>query len=247
MKRLNPKGIRLEREGAEVFEGGEALSPSIRRLKDLREVLLTPDFVDERNGEDPLYYMYRGPGTSGRREFGERRIRYDITILESRLLGEELNKTLGHYHALAEKGLEYPELYEVIEGEALYILQKKLADSKYDVRLVKARAGDKVMMPPNYGHITVNTGKGLLVMANLINADFDSDYQSIIRMKGGAVYVLSDRSIRPNGAYAETEVPTIEDAKKIDFLGRGSIYDQFLADPERFEFLNRPSLLEWEG
>ncbi len=244
--RLNPGRIRLERNGAEVLEEGRKLEPSVRRMREMREVLLDPNAVNSGNENDPLYYMYRGVGMQGRGEFEAHRIRYDVTILESRILGEELNKTLGHYHALAEKGLEYPELYEVIEGEALYILQKRLPGEEYRIRLVAAKAGDKVIMPPNYGHITVNTGKGLLVMSNLINADFKSDYKPIAEKRGGAVYVLSDRSITPNSAYGKIDIAETVQAKRIGFLNEGSIYDQFLSAPEKFEFLSRPSILEWD-
>lgn len=243
MERLHLDEIRLEAEGTKVFEEGSELEPSIRTVKELEPVLLNQGFVNESNASDPLYYMFRGIGLSRSEKFAEHQLRYDITILEKYDLGGELNKTLGHYHPIAEGDLAYPEIYEVFRGEVLYILQKRLDDSRVDLKLVRARAGDKVIMPPNYGHISVNMGEGLVVMGNLSNSEYKSDYSPIKQMRGGAVYVLSDRTIKPNDAYLEVSVPRIQDAKEIDSLDKESVYDQFLKDPGKFEFLNRPSLL----
>ena len=243
MDRIDIKGTRLESEGTALFEDGVALQPSIRRLKELSNVLLKKGFVNERNAEDPLYYVYRGAGLSKSPRFEEQRLRYDITVLERYDLGGECNKTLGHYHSIAEKGMSYPEIYEVLQGEVLYVLQKKLPDSRMDVRLVRVPAGRRIVFPPNYGHISVNISDGISISGNLVSMDYKADYDSIIKMGGGAVYVLSDKTAVPNGAYPGVSVPEMEDAPKEDFLGRGSVYDQFLDDPSRFEFLNRPSLL----
>lgn len=246
MKELNVKAIDIGREGTQVFENGRKLDASVRTLGEMHEVLLSSRFITEDNGRSPLYYMYRGVGSSDP-AFGKHRIRYDITILESMDLGGEFNKTLGHYHPLAEDGLAYPELYEVVEGEALYILQRRLPNQEYDVVLTRAKAGDKVLMPPNYGHITVNTGKELLVMANLVNADFKSDYKPIEEKHGAAVYAMSDNSLLRNESYGNVKLPGIGDAERIGYLGKESIYDQFMANPALFEFLNRPSLLAGMG
>lgn len=243
MNRLSVQGVRLETDETRLFEEGDELEPDIRRLKQLEDVLMNRDFVSEKNSEDPLYYMYRGTGFSRNAEFGAHQARYDITILEKYDLGGERNKTLGHYHSMAEEDLAYPEIYEVFQGEVLYILQKNLLDSRVDLKLIRARAGDKVIMEPNYGHVSVNIGDGLLVMGNLISSEYKADYAPIRKMGGGAVYVLSDKTIKPNPSYEGVSIPGIQDAPTMDFLEKTSIYDQFLEDPEKFEFLNRPSLL----
>lgn len=238
-KRINAEGARIELEGHRLFVDGGEVEPSTRRLKELRDVAMDKAFITKENEEDPLYYMYRGIGNSLHEEFRKSSIRYDITIMESYMIGPELNKTYGHYHTVAENGLEYPEIYEVISGSALYLLQKKVHQS-YDIRLISAKTGDKVIMPPNYGHITINTGKSLLVMANLLYADFDSDYESIKRMNGGAVYVLAGKKLEPNPAYGRLSMPSIEKAQEDD--DDRSLYDQLVSGPERFLYLKKPSL-----
>ncbi len=114
----------------------------------------------------------------------------------------------------------------------------------YDVKLIHAKAGDRVIMLPNYGHISINIGNSPLIEANLVNSTFNSNYDPIKKMHGGAFYVMSDNNIILNRNYNNVKV-SYYDAPKIDFLdySRKSIYDEFVAHPEHFEFLNKPSLL----
>lgn len=47
---------------------------------------------------------------------------------------------------------KYPELYEMLNGESHYLLQRaQNEESVGEVLLVKATRGDKVIVPPNYG------------------------------------------------------------------------------------------------
>ena len=82
---------------------------------------------------DRLYYMYRGI-----KEDGD--LRYDITIIPAKMLGMEFNKTKGHYHPES-----YGELYIVLEGEAIYLLQKLDQEGEIeDVYMVEAQKGEDV-------------------------------------------------------------------------------------------------------
>lgn len=245
MERLNPKQIKVEIEGTRLFAEGKELTPSIRRLGDLKGVLVTHGLVNEENKEDPLYYMYRGIGLGKDGAFGQMGIRYDITVIPRYKLGREFNKTLGHYHPIAENGLSYPEIYEVIKGKALYIFQKRKTASQYLVDLIYAKAGDKVLVPPNYGHITSNIGDETLVMANIQNGQMTADYQSIIKMHGGAVYALDDGEIILNRMYRNIMINVRERPERPPMTSSDkSLYDDFVEDPKRFEFLNRPSMLK---
>jgi glucose-6-phosphate isomerase, archaeal len=83
-------------------------------------------------------------------------------------------KTKGHYHPENAAGIGYPELYEVIEGVAHFLLQKKTLDH---IALVKAVKGDIVIIPPGYGHVTINPSRDeTLMMANLVSTAFVSEY-----------------------------------------------------------------------
>ncbi|MGB9732846.1 MAG: glucose-6-phosphate isomerase family protein [Candidatus Micrarchaeales archaeon] len=217
---------------------GKIVERTPRIASELRDVLYSKDWL-KGNENMPLYYMYRNAAVL--KELSNNKIRYDITVLRPVMLGEEFNKTLGHYHKIAEKGLSYPELYEVLDGDALYLLQKPLK-AKTEVVLISAKKGDKVLIPPNYGHITINVGRSDLVMANLVSSEFESDYKPIIEKKGGAVYVLRNKEIVFNNNYGNIKLEIRDGPEEYSIDLEGDILHSFIEEPEKFRFLNKPSL-----
>ena len=143
-----------------------------------------------------LYYMYRDLYLSraDRDRLRDQGLRYDITIIPPMMLGREFVKTAGHYHPLVpgEDGT-YPEVYEVLEGEAAYLLQK---EDLSDVVVVRATAGDNVLIPPGYGHITINRSNKRLKMANFVCRDFGSLYEPIKKAGGGAYFLTTEGFVR---------------------------------------------------
>ncbi len=247
--KLNVKAVELvfDEKEKKLFSGGIELPFSVRRLDEMRKVLFNREFITDANRDTILYRMFRNAGVERNPTiFKAHNIRYDVTVIENYDLGGEFTKTLGHYHPLAEKGLSYPELYEVIYGEVVYLLQRRNEDGSYDVKLVHAKAGDKVIMPPNYGHISINVGKTILIEANLVNTLFQSDYKPMEDMEGGALYLLKNKKTVTNRNYKDIDIKR-ENAPKIDFLDYSkSIYDEYLAHPEHFIFLNKPESLFWK-
>ncbi len=206
---------------------------SIRRIFDLKDVLL-----DEPEEDGDAYYMFRGVHRPEDEEkFKEYKIRYDITVIPPRTIGREYIKTLGHYHPEAGYGLSYPEVYEVLQGEALFLLQKRDAS---DFIAVKAGAGDVVIMIANYGHVTVNPGTEPLIMANLVSSEFSSEYEPVKKMHGFAWYYTTDGWVKN---------PNYEEHPKIREFGPSpfpsDIYSFFIECPRFFEWLNRPWKVEW--
>jgi glucose-6-phosphate isomerase len=176
------------------------IPPSVRRLREMKDVLFDRKFAAKADGELPLYYMHRAIGRRGW-------LRYDVTVLPPLMLGSEYNKTLGHYHSIAKRGLAYPEIYEVLHGAATYILQKKEKGKIADVIICDAKAGDKILMPPNYGHVTVNRGKGTLIMSNIVCDHCMSDYSDYQKMKGAAYYIIKGKGVIPNPAFKSLPKP----------------------------------------
>ncbi|MDP8012489.1 MAG: glucose-6-phosphate isomerase family protein [Nanoarchaeota archaeon] len=225
---------------------GEEVESSVRRLNEMKNVLFNKNFINRGNQNDILYYMFRGTGYGKNSPvFDAHTIRYDITVIMPYDLGGEFNKTEGHYHPIAEGKLSFAEIYEILSGEATYLLQKDNGDGSFDVKVVSAKAGDRVIMPPNYGHISINTGEEPLIEANLVNSTFQADYKSIAKMGGGALYFMRNRNVLLNRNYEKLSI-SYEEATKIDFLDYNypTLYDEFIAHPEHFEFLNHPSLLK---
>ncbi|MBI5347510.1 MAG: glucose-6-phosphate isomerase [Candidatus Aenigmarchaeota archaeon] len=225
-----------------LFLSGKKLQPDIRLLCQMAEVIYDKNFLGIASPEMKLYYMYRGVC---RKEdaalFSENNIRYDVTIIPALLLGMEPNKTAGHYHPKAN-GLEYSEIYEVVAGEAHYLLQKS-EDAISDFVLVKAKAGDIVIIPPGYGHVTVNPGPKTLVMANLMRMSVSSMYEPIKKKKGCAYFELQDGRLIKNECYESPPEPRILSARKIKGINE-NIYKAFIESPNFFEFLKKPELTD---
>ncbi len=155
------------------------LIPDIRHLNDMREVLHDKDFAKNYPNIN-LYSMYRGLENNGE-------LRYDITVLSAETLGDEFNKTKGHYHIGA-----YPELYMVLEGQAIYLLQKRNdAGDIEDVYAVKVKKGECAIMPPFYGHVTINPSESEeLKMANWVSDNCKSDYSLFEKNQGACYYYV---------------------------------------------------------
>ena len=113
-------------------------------------------------------------------------------------MGGEYVKTKGHYHPLSPSGIGYPEFYQVLAGEALYLLQRNDLD---DIVVITAKAGEFVLIPPGYGHVTINPGMETLVMANLVSAGFASEYTFYEQMQGGGYYLMEEGGWVQNPRY----------------------------------------------
>lgn len=186
-------------------------------LHDMDEVLYDEEWA--KGAEDlELYYMYRDLFLSRRDGdlFKDQGIRYDITIIPPLMLGCEYVKTAGHYHPkVPGQEVTYPEVYEVLEGEATYLLQK---EDLSDVVVVRARAGDKVVVPPYYGHITINDSNKRLKMANFVARDFSSIYEPI-KKRGGGAYFLTEDGFVENPRCEDAAPLRVVEVPKVKALG----------------------------
>src|SRR3990167_5372213 len=188
----------------------ESRKPDIRFLYEMKEVLYDKKWVKE-SPNITLYYMYRGI----KRKNG---LRYDITIIPPKMLGKEFVKTKGHEHKN-----HFPELYMVLEGKALYLMQKR--DKKgavLDVFAVKAKNGESIIVPEGYGHITINPGFKNLVAANWANDKCLSDY-GFFERKNGACYYYTRSGWVKNKNYKKVpklrfEKPLKRAPRNLDFL-----------------------------
>lgn len=174
---------------------------SVRSRKDL--AIVAKDEGLELD-DSPAYYMYRNVRKAGDEEKIEaHNQRFDLTVIPAGELGEEFIKTSGHYHPEKEgTGAEYPELYYVISGQATYLMQKHEADGSIsDVIVSRVKAGEAIIMPLNYGHVTINELDEPLVMANWVEKNFKSEYGDFETKRGAAYFLLSDGNIEKNSNY----------------------------------------------
>ncbi len=224
--------------------GNREVAPDVRMLSDITDVIYDGGWLSSAEDTE-LYYMYRDLYLS-RRDRGpilENRLRYDITVVPPQMLGVEYVKTLGHCHPdVPGAGMSYTEIYEVLEGEAHYMIQKgqgKVAD----VAVFKAGRGDKVIIPPDYGHVTINPSNKVLKMANWVCRDFSSSYGPYKEKKGAAYFEIEGYEFIKNRNYQD--VPEIRFLKPTNFsevgLKKGrKMYGLIRKDPSMLRYLTAP-------
>lgn len=255
--KFDPQSYQYE-VGPEVREPSEAT----RSADEIRKVLLDP----KAELPEIIYWMLRDLGGKDLPDFKQTAgLRYDISIFRSDHFGPEFMKTSGHYHPIIPGGnIAWPEVYEIVDGKALYVLQKvnniDLDPDEVvveDVIIVEGHAGDKVIMPPDYGHVTINDLTVPLVMSNWVSSAFKSVYGKVEAAHGFAYYYLhGDGSPRwvKNPTY-EKPLPPLRKAivKEVPSLGLTKatpLFDACAADPSKFLWLNDPaSFMEeiWSG
>ncbi|MFA4956376.1 MAG: glucose-6-phosphate isomerase family protein [Candidatus Methanoperedens sp.] len=228
--------------------GSKRVKANVRMLSDMKDVIYDHDwFSSVQNLE--LYYMYRDLSLSKKDAFliKEHGLRYDITVIPPLMLGCEYVKTAGHYHPLIPgTNITFPEIYEVLGGEAHYLLQKPDGEGIKDVILIKAYEGDKVIIPPGYGHLTINASNKVLKMANWVADNFESIYPPIKEKRGGAYFLLETGMVTNKKYDSVPEIRFLESAnlKKLGLQKNKEMYG-LVRDMNKLEFLKKPHEYEW--
>ncbi|OGE73638.1 MAG: hypothetical protein A3I07_02875 [Candidatus Doudnabacteria bacterium RIFCSPLOWO2_02_FULL_42_9] len=230
-----------------VVESGQKF---VRKLSEMEPVLFDRKAKPE---QEELYHVYRGISLESDKTLtAVNHIQYDVTIIPPIMLGDEYNKTLGHYHQNIEGStVAHPEIYEVLNGKALFLLQKMDPEMKNVITILafEAGAGDKVIYPPNYGHIIVNIGAEVLVTANWISTDYKPLYEPIKEKEGMAIYVIRGKDGQPtfvkNENYENQPLMrklTMNDKVRTDFGfdAQEPMYTAAIRNPKLLEFLNNP-------
>jgi glucose-6-phosphate isomerase len=123
--------------------------------------------------------------------------------------------------------------------------------------MITACAGEIVIVPPGYGHVTINPARTtFLQMANIVSSGFSSNYQRYEAQRGAAFFEMVKDGFVQNPSYAKP--PSLRYMKAQRFAGLGKritapLYDliekrapvlEFLNYPERFSSLFRvPAIL----
>jgi len=230
-------------------EGAVQVEPDVRKLKDASSVLLYPD----EDGPEILYWMYRGAGLAkDQRAIADSSLRFDLTVLSPGTIGSEYVKTVGHYHPrVPGQPWSYPEVYQVLHGKAHFLLQRggEVTGQVEDFAVAEFEAGDTLLIPPFYGHVTVNPADGYLVMANWICRDFSSSYEPIRLRKGVAYYDVEYKGqsiFMPNESYESHPKPRLikpTDYPKLGLFRGQSMYTAWQNGAD-LGFLVKPSLQE---
>lgn len=224
----------------------EGVPSQVRRLGEMREILYDQDFSASADPSQPVYYVHRDLSfslPSSNPSLAE--LRYDVTLIPPMRLGREYPKTYGHYHSAGSGGMTYAEIYEVLQGTAHVLLQKTEREKVVDVCLIEGRLGDKLIVPPGYGHVLINPSEELLATGNLVSKRCVAEYEFWRRRKGGAYYEVGERRFVRNPTYGD--VPEVKmKAPHSSFSKELRLTDLLLRNPCDFHFLTDP-LLYAEG
>ncbi|KAF5051061.1 Glucose-6-phosphate isomerase [anaerobic digester metagenome] len=228
--------------------GDKVTVADVRKLHDMEDVVFDREWfekTDEMNRD--MYYMFRdlARSDSDLEIIKSRHLRYDITRIPPGMLGSEYIKTVGHYHPqVPGTDVSYPEIYQVLEGSATYLLQKVEPGEEeivLDVAVIKAEKGDLVLVPPGYGHVTINSSENTLEMANWVCGDFSSFYEPIKRLSGAAYFLLKD-GFAKNPLYRN--IPPIRYTAPLSSeefgLDPGESMYELIHDADRLRFLTAP-------
>ncbi len=237
MQKIYEFPMKIELDGTKLLVDEKEITPSVRMLSEMKDVLLK-DVNIEKTGDLEMYYMFRDI-------YRKDGMRYDITFIPYKEIAGECSKTYGHCHPIAEEKLTYPEIYQVLSGRALFILQKELSSAATVVTLVDAKKGDVVLIPPNHCHVSINPGPEDLLLANIVADDFKSIYQHFKENKGAAYYYTANGELIQNTNYIVEKNERInaqELNKRYEFECR-DLLEEFHKNPEKFEFLKKPGLI----
>lgn len=155
----------------------ENRKPDIRRLYDMKNVLYDQKWAKTAPNFE-VYFMYRGIKIKNG-------IKQNITAFPSLMLGKEFTKTKGHEH-----NGSYGEVYKVIKGRAIFLLQKRKPKTKKieDVYAVKTNKDEVVIIPSEYGHITINPTNNILKTRDWSCENCKSNYYFFETMQGACYY-----------------------------------------------------------
>lgn len=160
-----------------------------RTHEKMKEVLMDPNGA----GPEVHYYMIRGG-----------KDQKNITVWEPGTISGEYIKTYGHYHVG-----NIDETYWIIYGEGIALLQKlaldkdgkMIPDIVEEFKVIRVKQGDNIYMPPEWGHLVVNTGSTYFVTADDSPVNFEevdpvslpghADYKPVQEMQGFAYYVIA--------------------------------------------------------
>jgi glucose-6-phosphate isomerase, archaeal len=237
----------------EFREGLTCAGSGKKQAGQMKGLLYAKDGIDE---VDYCYGAYRDiVFEKDRPLFQKYDFRYDITVIMPGTVAGECKKTSGHYHGyISGQTLTYPEVYEVLEGKAVYILQKvRNFDHENeepvieDLKAVFVEAGQAIIIPPFYGHCSINVGDGPMAFSNIAVISCPLHYEPVQKKHGLSVYVLkhgSEPKFVPNPNYAN--VPPVKVVHPTDNPALGitfgkPVYESFIQSPGKFDFLLNPA------
>jgi len=148
-----------------------------------------------------------------------------------------------------------PRVLEIVSGIGVIIFQKQFSSITEPLTpyLSKVKAGDKVVIPPNWQYTTVNTGSTPLGVIEYIHRDqilhqCPTEYKGVslyLIERNGTVEIVKNSQYKNVAKYA-TVKPEIY-AQNFDFTPEESVYKHFSVRKEPVSWVHNPSSYSWES
>ena len=217
--------------------------PEIRSLDQIRPSLRDP----QCQGPEQVYAIAMDVARmQDRRELQKRMLLFGVVTYAAGTLGEEPIRSQGHVHRISlHSGWSPPELYEIWQGKAIIYMQEYVDDNPGRCFAVLAGPGDKVLVPPGWGHATISASpEEALTFGAWCDREYGFEYDAVRAHKGLAWYPLvQEKQIvwQHNPRYMPGRLQVIPPRRYSEFnITDAPIYQQFIDDPARFQFISRP-------
>lgn len=155
--------------------------PTKRTLAEMEKVIYDRKWFKQAPKDLVLYLVYRELKKDGD-------LRYDLTVIPAQMLGKEFVRTKGNYNSDG-----FREAYSVLQGKAIFFLQKQKGKTIEDVVAIEAKPGTWIMVPPYYTIITINPSPDqTLKTVNWVSEKTKNIYQDLEKMGGPAYFYTKD-------------------------------------------------------
>lgn len=215
----------------------------VRKMKDMRSLFNDASGYDD---ELPLYYMYNGIYRREHQDlFKQAGIKYEYTILPALMINGECLKAHGHIHGISPiTKTNFIEVYEVLDGKGCFQLFK-LEEDTCEVVIIEVKPGDFIVVPPNYYHLSINTGDTPFNFGDLIATSASSDYSVLKDYYGAPFFCMKDQAgnirYQLNQNYREKKVSiAVVKADSLPWnipLANVALYAHFVANPRYFDYI----------
>lgn len=225
----------------------------LRKLDDIRGSLLNQDCT----GPEVVYAIVMDVGKEKDREMLiKRNLLFGVVSYSAGRMGDEPVRSQGHVHAVSKScGSSTPEVYEIWDGEAFIYMQETTDDMPGRCYAVHAKAGDVVIVPPYWAHMTVNADPSTpMTFGAWCVRDFGFVYDGVRKHHGLAWFPLINEKDEivweKNNNYMTDglEMNGAREYKEFSIDSGIPIYTQFEKDPDKFMFVSNPSMARdlWE-
>ena len=220
-----------------------------RHLDDIRSSLRDP----QCDGPEIVYAIAMDVGK--RRHFPlleKMHLLYGVVMYAAGRLGQEPIRSQGHIHKVSPLSLRStPEVYEIWEGEGIIYMQENGDDNPGRCYAVSAKAGDVVIVPPDWTHATISANPSVpLVFGAWCERDYGFVYDKVRAHRGIAWFPLFDDTGKltwePNPHYAKSELicKSPERYPELGIVAGEPVYTTFERDPDTFQYVPFPQQKE---